>query len=88
MKIPTLQAVLGHSSLRMVSRYVHPTQDHMDAEMVIISKPAETSNDVKKSQAAALEINLKNGAKLERSSFLFATCVTRTHFEQLSAKED
>src|SRR5215469_17256473 len=28
MPLGTLAAVLGHSSLRMVMRYVHPTQDH------------------------------------------------------------
>jgi integrase len=36
MPLPTLAAILGHSSLRMVERYVHPTQDHMDAETVRI----------------------------------------------------
>lgn len=33
MKIPALAAILGHSSLRMVMRYVHPTQEHLDEEV-------------------------------------------------------
>jgi integrase len=41
MPLGTLAAVLGHSSLRMVMRYVHPTQDHMDAEIVRISEMRE-----------------------------------------------
>jgi hypothetical protein len=36
MPLGTLAAILGHSSLRMVMRYVHPTQDHMDSETVRI----------------------------------------------------
>jgi integrase len=33
MDLGTLAAILGHSSLRMVLRYVHIRQQHMDAEM-------------------------------------------------------
>ncbi len=33
MPLPTLASVLGHSSLRQVQKYVHPTQDHQQAEM-------------------------------------------------------
>lgn len=40
MSLPVLAAVLGHSSLRMVTKYVHPQQEHMDAEMMRISSPA------------------------------------------------
>jgi hypothetical protein len=29
-----LAAILGHSGLRMVMRYVHPQQEHKDAAMV------------------------------------------------------
>jgi integrase len=33
MPLPTLASVLGHSSLRQVQKYVHPTQDHQQSEM-------------------------------------------------------
>lgn len=33
MPLPTLASVLGHSSLRQVQKYVHPTQDHQQTEM-------------------------------------------------------
>jgi integrase len=33
MPLPTLASILGHSSLRQVQKYVHPTQDHQQAEM-------------------------------------------------------
>jgi integrase len=33
MPLGTLAAVLGHSSIRMVMKYVHPTQQHQDEEM-------------------------------------------------------
>jgi hypothetical protein len=33
MDLATLAAILGHASLRMVLKYVHIRQDHMDAEM-------------------------------------------------------
>ncbi len=29
--LPTLAAILGHASLRMVMRYVHPTAQHQAA---------------------------------------------------------
>lgn len=32
--LPSLAAILGHSGLRMVMRYVHPQQEHKDAAMV------------------------------------------------------
>jgi len=32
--LPALAAILGHSGLRMVMRYVHPQQEHKDAGMV------------------------------------------------------
>jgi integrase len=38
MPLPTLASVLGHSSLRQVQKYVHPTQDHQQAEMDRIDK--------------------------------------------------
>jgi integrase len=41
MPLATLAAILGHNSLRMVMRYVHPTQDHMDSETVRISEMME-----------------------------------------------
>ncbi len=33
MDLATLARILGHNSLRMVMKYVHPTQTHQDAEM-------------------------------------------------------
>lgn len=38
MPLPTLASVLGHGSLRQVQKYVHPTQDHQQAEMDRIDK--------------------------------------------------
>jgi integrase len=38
MPLPTLASVLGHSSLRQVQKYVHPTQDHQQTEMDRIDK--------------------------------------------------
>ena len=38
MPLPTLASVLGHSSLRQVQKYVHPTQDHQQSEMDRIDK--------------------------------------------------
>lgn len=38
MDVVTLAAILGHSSLRMVIKYVHPQQDHMDSEMDKLSQ--------------------------------------------------
>jgi integrase len=32
--LATLAAILGHSSIRLVQRYVHPTQEHQDAAML------------------------------------------------------
>jgi integrase len=43
MPLPTLASVLGHSSLRMVQKYVHPTQDHQQAEMDRIDKIRQES---------------------------------------------
>jgi integrase len=36
--MPLLASVLGHSSLREVQKYVHPTQDHQATEMDRIDK--------------------------------------------------
>jgi hypothetical protein len=33
MDLATLARVLGHASLRMVMKYVRPTQEHQDASM-------------------------------------------------------
>ena len=38
MPLPTLASILGHSSLRQVQKYVHPTLDHQQAEMDRIDK--------------------------------------------------
>lgn len=43
MPLPTLASVLGHSSLRMVQKYVHPTQDHQQVEMDRIDKIRQES---------------------------------------------
>jgi integrase len=57
MDLPTLKFILGHSSLRMVERYVHPTQDHVDAEMVRISTPTAIAKEVEKAVAGSAEVN-------------------------------
>jgi len=41
MPLPTLASILGHSSLRQVQKYVHPTHDHQSAEMDRIDKIEE-----------------------------------------------
>ncbi len=41
MPLPTLASILGHSSLRQVQKYVHPTHDHQAAEMDRIDKIAQ-----------------------------------------------
>jgi integrase len=38
MPLPTLASILGHSSLRQVQKYVHPTQDHQQTEMDRVDK--------------------------------------------------
>ena len=43
MPLPTLASVLGHSFLRQVQKYVHPTQDHQQAEMDRIDKIRQES---------------------------------------------
>jgi integrase len=40
--LATLAAILGHSSLRLVMRYVHPTAEHQRAAMERYSKTVET----------------------------------------------
>ena len=46
MPLPTLASVLGHSSLRQVQKYVHPTQDHQQTEMDRIDKIRQESKRV------------------------------------------
>lgn len=43
MPLPTLASILGHASLRQVQKYVHPTQDHQQAEMDRIDKIRQES---------------------------------------------
>jgi integrase len=43
MPLPTLASVLGRSSLRRVQKYVHPPQDHQQAEMDRIDKIRQES---------------------------------------------
>ena len=47
MDLATLAAILGHSSLRMVLKYVHVRQQHMDAEMERIQAPDQRERDPK-----------------------------------------
>jgi integrase len=57
MPLPTLMSVLGHSSLRQVQKYVHPTQDHQQAEMDRLDKIRQESKrqyaELRRSQAHA-----------------------------------
>ena len=45
--LATLAAILGHSSIRIVQRYVHPTAEHKRAAM---AKYAETMTASQRSQ--------------------------------------
>jgi integrase len=57
MPLPTLASVLGHSSLRQVQKYVHPTQDHQQTEMDRIDRIRQESKrqyaELMRSQAHA-----------------------------------
>jgi integrase len=55
--LATLAAILGHSSIRIVQRYVHPTADHKKAAM---AKYAET---MRRSQAANLQFDWQHGSE-------------------------
>ena len=59
MTIPALAAILGHSSLRMVIRYVHPTQEHLDKQMQrierIINQTSATFSDA--TQGKPIQLN-------------------------------
>lgn len=48
--LATLAAILGHSSIRIVSKYVHPTADHKKQAMLIYEKASELEQ--KKAAAA------------------------------------
>jgi integrase len=56
--LATLAAILGHSSIRIVQRYVHPTAEHKKAAMV---KYAET---MRRSQAANLQFDWHGSARV------------------------
>jgi integrase len=55
--LATLAAILGHSSIRIVQRYVHPTEEHKKAAMATY---AET---MRKSQAANLQFDWQHGSE-------------------------
>jgi integrase len=55
--LATLAAILGHSSIRIVQRYVHPTEEHKKAAMTTY---AET---MRKSQAANLQFDWQHGSE-------------------------
>jgi integrase len=55
--LATLAAILGHSSIRIVQRYVHPTADHKKAAM---TKYAET---MRRSQAANLQFDWQHSSE-------------------------
>jgi hypothetical protein len=58
MPLPTLASVLGHSSLRQVQKYVHPTHDHQAAEMDRIDKIGQ---DRKRQYAEFVRSQAHNG---------------------------
>ena len=55
--LATLAAILGHNSIRIVQRYVHPTEEHQKAAM---DKYAET---MRRSQAANLQFDWRHGSE-------------------------
>ena len=55
--LATLAAILGHSSIRIVQRYVHPTEEHKKAAMATY---AET---MRKSQAANLQFDWQHASE-------------------------
>lgn len=55
--LATLAAILGHSSIRIVQRYVHPTAEHKKAAMATY---AET---MRRSQAANLQFDWQHGSE-------------------------
>lgn len=71
MPLTTLAAILGHSSLRMVVKYVHPTQDHMDREMLRIEalereERLRTKTDVRSAEGGPGPTGPEKGAHDER----------------------
>ena len=71
MPLPTLASVLGHSSLRQVQKYVHPTQDHQQTEMDRIDKIRQDSKrqyaELMRSQAHARPTATGNPGDFHRS---------------------
>ena len=71
MPLATLAVVLGHSSLRQVQKYVHPTQDHQQAEMDRIDKIRQESKhqyaELVRSQAHARPTAAGNPGDFHRS---------------------
>ena len=53
--LATLAALLGHSSIRIVQRYVHPTAEHKRAAM------AKYAEEMRRSQAANLQFDWQAG---------------------------
>jgi integrase len=51
--VPTIAALLGHSGLRVVGRYVHPTEEHQQAATLRYEASlAEAKNEAQKRRAS------------------------------------
>jgi integrase len=57
MNVTTLAAILGHSSLRMVTKYVHVQQQTMDTEMERIQAPLRPHTTVNQAQSEGSSVN-------------------------------
>ena len=43
--LATIAAIMGHSSLRIVTRYVHPTAEHKNAAMATYERTVQRVED-------------------------------------------
>jgi integrase len=53
--LPTLAALLGHASIRMVQKYVHPTADHKKAAMARYDRAIMTTEAKENSRRVSLD---------------------------------
>jgi integrase len=62
--LPTLAALLGHASIRMVQKYIHPTADHKKAAMARYDQSIMTAEAKENSRRVSMDTrNLTAGAQ-------------------------